>query len=423
MAQTQRQTDSPEGEPIGDFMARRMREVTGFRGGFRDMAPLLVRALIPGPAGALAGAVLRARRRAEATRDRSRVQEAPAVRGPAGPVAPVRSVTRVAPASGVTPTTTTNAAADRIEAWLDQSREAKSIAGYLVRRGALAPGVARGASRFVGDAIDGAVFGARLLNPIDLSLHPDGEAAWNDVLRVAGAGVGLAKDAASDPSATWSRLKTELRDWGDDLAVKVLPEATPVAETFRGEMDRQFGIGLNQGELLFDAGSVLAGGVGAKGLSGMGKSARGLKTVEHYVARGVPPSTAAYFVQPYKGMGHHYLPRRTRLPELLGGGPIPPAISDSPFFLLKPDGIQIGDMYELHYRVDPSYYGGSVPQRFGNVRSWSGRKLGWEKEGALGRVWYGAPEPLKITAGGTLATGVVGLGAWVDEHDGEEKRR
>ena len=31
--------------------------------------------------------------------------------------------------------------------------------------------------------------------------------------------------------------------------------------------------------------------------------------------------------------------------------------------------------------------------------------------------------PLKMTAGGTLGTGVVGLGAWVDEHDGEEGRR
>ena len=141
------------------------------------------------------------------------------------------------------------------------------------------------------------------------------------------------------------------------------------------------------------------------------------------MARGVPPSTAAYFVQPYSGMGHHYLPRRTRLPEFLGGGPIPPAISDSPFFLLKPEGIQMGDMYELHYRVDPHFNGGRVPQRFGNVRGWSGKALGWEKEDALGRIWYGAPDPLKMTVGGTLGTGVVGLGAWVDEHDGQEKRR
>ena len=90
---------------------------------------------------------------------------------------------------------------------------------------------------------------------------------------------------------------------------------------------------------------------------------------------------------------------------------------------MKPDGIQMGDMYELHYRVDPSYYGGKVPQRFGNVGSWSGRKLGREKEDALGRICYGAPAPLKMTVGGTLGTGVVGLGAWVDDHDGEENRR
>lgn len=421
MAQAQRRLKDPRGEPIEAFMARRLREVTGFRGGYRDIAPVIVGALTPGPAGQIAGAVLAARRWAGAAQDRARAREVPQARRAA--VSPVQSIVRVSSTPRRASPLPREGVPDQITDWLDQSPGAKAIAGELARTGALAPGIARGGYRFARDALDGMVFGARLLNPIDPFIHPEGEAAWDDVLRVAGAGAGLAKDIASDPSAAASRFTKGLRSRIDDLAVETLPEATPVADTFRGEIDRQIGIGLNQGELIFDLGSLLAGGAALKGISGAGKTARGLKTVEHYVARGVPPSTAAYFVQPYTGMGHHYLPRRTRLPKFLGGGPIPPAISDSPFFLLKPEGIQMGDMYELHYRVDPHFNGGRVPQRFGNVRGWSGKALGWEKEDALGRIWYGAPDPLKMTAGGTLGTGVVGLGAWVDEHDGQEKRR
>ena len=417
MTQAQRRATDPPGESMEAFMARRMREVTGFRGGFREIAPVLARTLMPGPAGQVVGAVLDARRRSEAAQARPRVREIVPARRPGA--APVRSVAKVAPV----PARPAPSASDRIETWLDQSPKAKAIAGDLTRWGAVGPGVARGAWRLVEDTVDGAVFGARLLNPIDPFLHPDGEAAWDDVTPVAGAGVGFARDAVSDPASAVARVKGGLEGWAEDLSVKTDPEATPVADTFRGEVDRQFGIGLNQGGLLFDAATLPVGGAAIKGLSRMGKATRGLKTVDHYVARGVSPSIAAYFVEPYTGMGHHYLPRRTRLPDILGGGPIPPAISESPFFLLKPEGIQRGDMYELHYRVDPHFNGGRVPRRVGNVKGWSGRKLGWEKEDALGRLWYGAPDPLKATAGGALGTGLVGFGAWVDEHDGEERRR
>lgn len=412
--QAQRRANSPPDESMEAFMARRMREVTGFRGGFREIAPVLARTVMPGPTGQVVGAVLEARRRSEAAQAHPRVREIPPARRPGA--AQVRSVAKVASApAGPVPTTS-----GRIETWLDQSPEAKSIAGGLARRGAVVPGVARGAWRLVEDTVDGAAFGARLLNAFD----PDQQdAAWEDVSRVAGAGVSFARDAVSDPSTAVARVKGGLEGWAEDLSVKTDPEATPVADTFRGEVDRQFGLGLNQGGLLFDAATLPVGGAAIKGLSRMGKVARGLKTVDHYVAKGVSPSIAAYFVEPYTGMGHHYLPRRTRLPDILGGGPIPPVISESPFFLLKPKGIQRGDMYELHYRVDPHYRGGSVPRRVGNVKGWSGKKLGWEKEDSLGRIWYGAPDPLKATAAGALGTGLVGFGAWVDEHDGEERRR
>ena len=92
-------------------------------------------------------------------------------------------------------------------------------------------------------------------------------------------------------------------------------------------------------------------------------------------------------------------------------------ISDSPFFLLKPEGIETGAMLERHYKVDPHYHGGSIPAEFGGG-SWSGKDLGWEKYDQLGRLWYGAPTPLKAVAGG----GVVGAGAVVDQVDGDGRR-
>jgi len=49
MAQAQRSPKDPRGEPIEAFMARRLREVTGFRGGYRGIAPVIVGALTPGP--------------------------------------------------------------------------------------------------------------------------------------------------------------------------------------------------------------------------------------------------------------------------------------------------------------------------------------------------------------------------------------
>ena len=89
MTQAQRRANGPPGESMEAFMARRMREVTGFRGGFREIAPVLSRTLMPGPAGQVVGAVLDARRRSEAAQARPRVREIVPARRPAE--APVRS--------------------------------------------------------------------------------------------------------------------------------------------------------------------------------------------------------------------------------------------------------------------------------------------------------------------------------------------
>ena len=101
---------------------------------------------------------------------------------------------------------------------------------------------------------------------------------------------------------------------------------------------------------------------------------------------------------------------------MLGGGNMPRVILESPFNVLKPRGLTTGEMQELHFRVDPKFNGGKIRAEFGGG-TWSGADLGWEKYGRPGRVWYGAPGPLKAAVGTPLA---IGAGAAVDYFDGEE---
>ncbi len=297
--------------------------------------------------------------------------------------------------------------------WFDHSEVVKGAAGDLVRNLSLAPGVARGAWDTARDVADGVLFASRLFDPSDAEHSPRGEAAWDKVFEGADSLFSGVRNAVADPRS----VVDNARDSVERFDVRVDPRATPIARTFAGEMRRQADLGLNQGEFLFDAGSVLYGGAEAKTLSRLGKVAEA-QGAEKYLARGVEPGLADYFATPYAGIGHHYLPRRTKLPPWLGGGPVPSVIGDSPFFLLKPEGISTGDMLELHYKVDPKYGGGKVPAEFGGG-SWSGEALGWEKYDRLGRLWRGAPLPLKAVAG----SGVVGAGAVVDQIDGEAGSR
>jgi hypothetical protein len=261
--------------------------------------------------------------------------------------------------------------------------------------------------------VKGVDFASRLFDPYDAESSPRGEAAWDKVLQGADGFFRGAGNVIAHPQSAIDAARTGL----DHLNVQLNPEAKPPASTFAGEMRRQASVGLNQGEFLFDAGSLAYGGAEAKGLTALGKGAEA-GGAEKWLARGVPQGLADYFATPYTGGGHHYLPQRTRLPPALGGGPVPSLISDSPFFLLKPEGISTGDMYELHYKVDSKYGGGKVPAEFGGGR-WSGDELDWKKYDQLGRLWHGAPIPLKALAG----TGVVGAGDLVDQMVNDEQNR
>lgn len=290
------------------------------------------------------------------------------------------------------------------ENWLDHS-VARALGGSAARKAGLLPGAARGAWRSVEGLAEGLSFLSRLGDPYDAHYSPRGEAAWDQVFNAGKGAVDYARNAISNP-------ETIVEDVGEGLSrlrARIDPNATPAARTFGDEMRRNFDIGLNRGELLFDIGSTIYGGAAAKGLAGAGGVAKAGGAAK-YLARGYPTGLSEYFATPYKGMGHHTLPRRTKLPPLLGGGPVPRKISDSPLFLLKPRDIETGDFYERHYQVDKSYGGGSIPKKHGGGR-WSGEELGWKKYGPLGRVWYGSTTPMKAIAG----SGVVGAGAAVDQ--------
>ena len=189
---------------------------------------------------------------------------------------------------------------------------------------------------------------------------------------------------------------------GEQWNRKFNPYAMPVAPTFRGELRRNFDIGKNQGEALFDVGSLVVGGPAAKAVKGLSRAGN-VGNDAKYLAQGLSPRAAAHLAKPYpaSNMAHHFIARDTRLP---GGGSVPQSYSDGPFNKLAPPGISRGDFYELHYQVDPRFHGtGVVGER------WSGKDLGLAKRGRLGRLWHGSPAPLKARVGGLAAAAGSGL--------------
>lgn len=314
--------------------------------------------------------------------------------------------------------------------WLDRSPTAKFVGGAVVRSQNIGPGVAQGAWELVKDGAGAINFVSRLLDPNDAYYSPRGEAAWDQVVRAPENIARSINAVIEHPRVAAQQAKQGLQNFN----VSVNPFAQPQAATFEEEMRRQKQLGRNQGKLGFDVVSSLYGGAVLKGTRAGRLLARAPKTgaalndlrlatlagraptAADYMARDIAPGLAEYFAQPYQGWGHHYWGRNRPLPSWLGGGKLPPVILESPFNVLKPSGLTFGEMYELHCRVDPAYSGGKIPAEFGGGR-WRAEDLGWEPYGKLGRVWYGAPAPLKAAIGTPL---VVGAGAAVDYFDGEK---
>jgi hypothetical protein len=173
-----------------------------------------------------------------------------------------------------------------------------------------------------------------------------------------------------------------------------------------GELNRNFQIGMNQGEVGADA-AALAFGTGAlKVVPRLGPISKVAETAK-LVDQGLDPKVADYLSKPYEGKGHHaVIPSRFRfpktflsvpLPETLAGQPLPPEWSDSPLNVLKPNNISQGGFYNLHYQVDPKMKVARLPVRFGGA--WNGKALGSQKFGLLSRIWHGSPALLNTSVG------------------------
>lgn len=274
-----------------------------------------------------------------------------------------------------------------------------------------AAGVVRGGVHTVEGLADGAVFTGRLLNPLDRVMSPRGESADEQLDRAARNAtrttVDYVKKGVADPKSVLEDIKDVGQQWNRALN----PNATPVAPTFAGELRRNFDIGQNQGELVFDVGSLAVGGPAAKAVKGLGRVSN-VGNVEKYLAQGFSSKAAAHLAEPYpaSGMGSHFVPRRAKFPEGFGGGPLPKSYMDGPFNRLAPSDISRGDLYELHYQVDPRFHGtGVLGER------WSGKDMGLKRHGPLGQVWHGSPAPLKARVGGLGAA--VGAGLYGLEGD------
>lgn len=275
-----------------------------------------------------------------------------------------------------------------VKSGIEQNPQLRSVATDATRTAGNVAGVVRGGLHAVQGLADGAIFLTRYANPLDPYLSPPGQSARNAVEQ---AGVSVARymiDGATHPQ----KVVDDVTSFARQLRADVDPRATPTAPTFEGELQRQFDIGQNQGELMFDVGSLAIGGPLAKTVKGVSRVSN-VGNVEHYLAMGLKPRQAARFAEPYlKGMGHHFFPRKLKLPE---------AFSESVFNVLRPAEISRGDFYKLHFQVDPSYHGGPI---FRGEKGWSGKALGWKKYGPLGRLWHGSPAPLKARVGGLGAT-------------------
>ncbi len=277
-----------------------------------------------------------------------------------------------------------------------ESRIARSVAGHAAGLAGNAVGAATEAVDMGRTLVDGAVFGARLLDPTESFRKPRGEAAWDELFGGLGAFGSDAVGALMDPRGATRNLLQK----GDNLLRDTVPLATPQASTLSGEITRRFEIGKRQGELL--AGAVpYAIGVGElKTIAGLGAMSKA-RLLEKYKDQGFTRRDANRLAKPYDGMGHHsILPARARFPEWLGGAPVPKAILDSPFNVVKPPHISQGEFYELHAGLDRHWKGTKVRKD-----SWSAKKLGLQRYDLAGRIWHGTPNATRQAIAGAGIAG------------------
>jgi hypothetical protein len=292
------------------------------------------------------------------------------------------------------PTNTTSS-----KSWSDTDSSAEVLAEGAARSIGAVVGLGRGALHSAEGVGEGLLFLSRLMNPDDAELNGADNAAWTRLINGGRGAMNYVKNGVANPASVASDLENKAHQ----LYVDTDPSATPMADTFWGELGRNFALGQNQGERGWDLGSLLFGGAASTALPKLGAATEAASAAK-FLGQGFSPAQAQYLAEPYKGMGHHFLPQAVA--KDLG---LPRAISDSPFNVLKPNGMNRGDFYALHYRVDPSFQSAKLPANNGGGQ-WVGSRLGLEKYGRLGRFWHGSPAQLNAAAGLGGAAGLANYG-------------
>jgi hypothetical protein len=279
-----------------------------------------------------------------------------------------------------------------------ESKPVRDLAGLAANAAGNAVGVRDGAAHMGQDFADLALLGLRFYDPMDSLMHPPGERAVDHVFDNVRAVAGVTKDAIADPHGAAEKLLEK----GRKLIRDTVPSATPESPTLSGEMSRRYEIGRHQGEVVAELTPYAVGGGELKVAADI-RAITEASLLAKYADQGFTRTQAKRLARPYDGVGHHSLiPQRARLPKWLGGGQIPRAILDSPFNVLKPEGLSQGDFYERHFKVDPEMDGANL--RGGG---WSGKRLGLERYDLPERIWYGTPNATKRAIAGVGILGTV----------------
>jgi hypothetical protein len=272
------------------------------------------------------------------------------------------------------------------------ARNAARWEGY---RSGLIPGVGRAGLHAVEGFGDSIKTGLRLSMPmVDKALSRPGQSAF-DQLAAVGAHLGLGIDeAVLNPIEAWRKTQA----FGRKVNSELNPLATPLPPTAAEARRAGKNVAMNDAELATNVLAAPIGGEAGATLEGM-RYASDAGDVAKYLRAGHPLDVATHLAKRYVQPGHHAWAKSRMLPDFLGGGPLPPWLSNSRLNMLRPRGIDIGQFLDLHSRVDPKFFGTKLPGR-GRGEGWSAKRLGIPKYDELGQTWHGIPGFTKGLAAG-----------------------